>query len=257
MMKMSIMNRLRKGHGCPMAMVFLLMLSFSLVSCDKRNIHQVVKEMAEAPVDTTGFVERSMHTNPFSTVDIDCFADVTYHQTAMDGEHLIVMKAPPKVLGNLDVAVEDGDLVLSVDRRYRMPDKAVAVVEIYAPFVNSFTLDGGKCLRLGNMTLTSPLELILHGNVGAITADSMSVHELSLSLEGSGSYDLKHLVTGDLRSKTNGNGNIYITGNCHSASFSVKGNGHVDATGLVSETPIERSVSGKGYVVIESAKKKK
>lgn len=251
MMKSSVMNRLGKGRTLCVSLAFLLALSLSMTSCDNRkNIHQVVKDIAEAPVDTIGFVGRTVHTNPFSTVDIDCFADVTYHQTPVGSEHLVVLKALPKVLKNVEVSVEDGDLRVGVDRRYRMPEKAVAVVDIYAPYVSTFTLDGGKCFRLGKVAMTSPLELILHGNVGAFTADSLSAHELTMTLVGSGSFDLKHLNTGDLRVKVAGAGTVQLAGQCRSANISVKDGGYVDATQLVSETEIEHSVADRGKVVM-------
>ena len=256
MMKMSVMYNLRKGYAAMLSLSFLLLMSLSLSSCDKRNIHQVVKEMAEAPVDTVGFVSRSLHTNPFSTVDIDCFADVTYFQTPAGGDHLVVMKALPKVIGNLEVLVEDGDLVVGVDRRYRMPDKAVAVIEIYAPFVNRFVLDGGKCLRLGKMSLTSPLELSLHGNVGAFTADSLAVHELSLSLNGSGSFDMKNIETGNLRVKTDGNGYVKLAGKCRSAVFFMKDRGMINATGLKSDSCIMQNIEGRGVIQTINPSKK-
>ena len=257
MMKSSVMNQLRKGHTFSVSLAFLLALSLTMTSCDKRkNIHQVVKEIAEAPVDTIGFVERLVHTNPFATVDIDCFADVTYHQTPMGSDHRVVLKALPKVLDNVEVSVEDGDLVVGVDRRYRMPDKAVAVVDIYAPYVSTFTLDGGKCLRLGKVAMTSPLELILHGNVGAFTADSLTAHELTIVLEGSGSYDLKNLNTGDLRAKMTGAGSITLAGKCRSAYLAVKNGGHIDATKLVSENEMQHSVTGRGQVLMSKATKK-
>ena len=247
-MKMSVMYKIRKGCAAMMSLSLLLVLSISFSSCDKRNIHQVVKEMAEAHVDTVGFVTRSVHTNPFSSVDIDCFADVTYHQTSVCGEHLVVMKALPKVIGNLEVSVEDGNLVVAVDRRYRMPDKAVAVIEIYAPFVNSFVLDGGKCLRLGKMSLTSPLELSLHGNVGAFTADTLVAHELSLKLNGSGSYDLNNIETGNLRVKTQGDGYVKLAGKCQSAALSMKDGGVIDILDLKSDSCVSQNIVGRGAI---------
>lgn len=256
MMKMSVMSQLRKGHTLCVSLAFLLVMSVSLVSCDKRNIHQVVKELAEAPVDTTYFVSKSIHTNPFSTVDIDCFADVTFHQIPTDEEHFVVLKAPVKVLENLRVTVEDGDLSVNVDRRYKMPEKAVAVVEIYAPFVNSFILDGGKCLRLGKMVQTSPLEVILHGNVGAITADSLAVHEMALLLDGSGSYDLKNITTGALRAKVIGTGIMNLAGKCNNASLEVQGRGQINAVALQCATPVEFSVMERGKVLLNKKQKK-
>jgi hypothetical protein len=61
-------------------LLLFLLLTVHVTSCDNRNIHQVVKEIAEAPVDTAGLTSMTIRTNDFSSVEIDCFADVTFHQ---------------------------------------------------------------------------------------------------------------------------------------------------------------------------------
>ena len=224
-------------------------IAFSLVSCDNRNIHQVVKEMASAPVDTVGWPARTLRTNPFFAVDVDCFADVTYHQTTMADDHYVEVKAPTNVLENIGVVVEDGELRINVDRRYRMAEKDVVVVNIYAPFVNRFMLIGGKCLRLGQISMTSPLEMLVDGNVATMMADSISAHEISLMLDGSGSIDLKGMQTGDVRVKLKGNGSILLAGQCERNKMTLLGDGTIDIRSLRCDSVVQEEVVGKGMVL--------
>ncbi|EJX02232.1 hypothetical protein, secreted [gut metagenome] len=221
--------------GCCTSLLTLL----PLASCDNRNIHQVVREMAAAPVDTAYMEKRTIETNPFSTIDVDCFADVTYHQVPVGEKHRVEIHSFPKVLDNIEVKVEEGELVVAVDRRYKMPDKAVAVIDIYSPFANRFMLDGGKCFRLGKVVMTSPIELFLDGNVGTILCDSLSAHEVSLELNGTGYYHLKGISTGRIKALIRGGGRIDLEGKCGSAQFSVAGNGSINAEKLQSDSAIE------------------
>lgn len=239
------------GRWVPVAVAgsCALLLVAVFAGCDNRNIHQVVRDLAAAPVDTVGWPGRAMHTNPFSAVDIDCFADVTYHQTAVSDEHYIELKAPGNVLENLSVKVEDGELRVAVDRRYRMPEKAVAVIHVYAPFVNRFILDSGKCLRLGRVELTCPLELMLEGNVGTLMADSIVAHEVSLLLDGTGSYQLKGLRTGDIRARVLGGGLVRLEGNCRSAHLQVRSNGKIDVSALHCDSAVVEEIGPGGKVV--------
>ena len=242
---------LHLAKRCTLGVIVLgaVLAAYPLTSCDNRNIHQVVKEMANAEVDTVGWPSGVLRTNPFSSVEINCFADVTYHQTAMGDDHYVEVKAPGNVLENVDVVVEDGELQVRVDRRYRMPEKAVAVVNIYAPFVNRFTLIGGKCLRMGKVMLTSPLELLVDGNVGTLTSDSIVAHEVSMLLDGSGSFDLKGIETGDVRVKLKGNGTICLSGKCQGTKMNLLGDGVIDLQGLACDSIIKEEIQGKGRIL--------
>lgn len=202
-------------------------------ACDRRDIHQVVKEMAEAPVDTTGFTVKTVQTNNFSGVEIDCFADVTFHQTDAGTPPHVRLMAPDEVLGHVATKTADDMLLISTDRRYRMPEKAVIVIDIYAPFASKFTLNGGKCLRLGRLHLNSPLTLDVDG-VGAIVADSLAAHEVYITLDGSGSVDLRGMVTDRTDAAVNGTGNIYLAGRSRTVNVSATGGGHIDTSHLES-----------------------
>lgn len=226
---------------------FLLVIMSALVvltGCDRRDIHSVIKEMAEAPVDTAGFDSRSLHTNDFSSVEIACFSDITFHQTAPTEMPHITLSAPAEVLENVRCKVLEGELSLTLNNRYKMPDKAVLVAHIYAPFVNKFVMSGGKCLRLGKLKVASPLEVQVYG-LAAVTAEQLEAHELRLSLSGAGSLRLQGIQTGRLIAATNGNGDIILSGNCDRADLCINGDGLLDLKGLQTRQPLHLTTNGK------------
>lgn len=200
-------------------------------SCDNKNIQQVVKEIAEAPADTTGMARQVVQTNAFSDVEIDCFADVTFHQTDSGEEPYVELHALSDVLSHVNVKTTEDMLLISTDRRYRMPEKAVVVIDLYAPFISKFTLNGGKCIRLGRLRLNSPLTLEVDG-IGAITAEKLEAPEVYASIDGSGSIDLRGIETLRLSASVNGAGQIFLAGHAAEANVGINGVGSVEHGGL-------------------------
>lgn len=201
-------------------------------SCDNKKIAQVVKEISEAPVDTQGFSKKTLTTASFSAIEIECFADITFHQSPAAPAPSIVIRAPREVLPNIIAEVENSRLKLRINSRYRLPEKSVVAVDAYAPYANRFVLNGGKCLRIGRLRQSTPLHIEVNGTVGAVTADTLDVPEMSLLLDGSGSIDLKGLNVPRLRANLNGSGEIFLSGKAGHASFNVAGDGKIHAKAL-------------------------
>ena len=216
-------------------------------SCDNRNIKQVVKELSEAPVDTTGMTTVTINTNEFSAVEIDCFADVTYHQTDNGTAPSVKLRARKEVLQNMSNKVDDGELEILIDRRYRMPEKAVIVIDIYAPFVSKFSINGGKCLRLGKIDISSPLDLSIDG-VGAMTSDAINAPEITASLSGSGSVDLKGIDTNRIATSLNGAGTIALQGKSGETSVEINGAGVINISQLKTSGKVSKRINGAGLV---------
>lgn len=215
-----------------------LLIAVGLTACESRNIRQVVKDIAEAPVDTTGMLSKTIHTNSFSVVDIDCFADVTYHQTKANEAAMVRLAADNDVLENTTVSVTNSVLNISINRRYRMPEKTVLVVHIYAPFINSARLNGVKCMRLRNIILSNPLMVESFG-VGAVTADSIVAPEVTVKVQGTGSADLRNIRTGLLRAEVVGDGQARMAGFCEQAEARAEEGASIDLSGLKSKTPVK------------------
>ena len=197
----------------------------------------MVKEIAEAPADTLGMVRQVVQTNDFSVVEVDCFADVTFHQTASATAPYVVLRAHRDVLPHVGVKTLEDMVIISTDRRYRMPERAVVVIDIYAPFISKFMLNGGKCIRLGDIRLKSPLTLEIDG-VGAITANVLKAPEVDVSIDGAGSIDLKGIETERLAASINGAGQMFLAGHACEAAVGVQGTGGVDYSKLKTDKPV-------------------
>ena len=126
-------------------------------SCDRSTIHEVISRMTETPADTTGFARKDLRMSSFAAVEVDCFADVTFVQTAPGESPRLVLMAPAEVLDNVIARASEGVLRISINNRYRMPDKAVLVAKVYAPHVNRIEMNGGKCLRIGSKRVNCPV----------------------------------------------------------------------------------------------------
>lgn len=228
-------------------MLLFAALVLTTASCDNRNIRQVVKELSEAPVDTAGMTAVTIKTNDFTSVEIDCFADVTYHQTDDGTAPSVTLKARKEVLQNMSNKVDDGELEILIDRRYRMPEKAVIVIDIYAPFVSKFSINGGKCLRLGKINISSPLDLSIDG-VGSMTADTINAPEITASLNGAGSVDLKGITANRIAADLNGAGEITLSGSSGETWAEINGTGTIDLSQLKSSGRVSKKINGAGTV---------
>lgn len=228
-------------------MLLFAALVLATASCDNRNIRQVVKELSEAPVDTAGMTAVTIKTNDFTSVEIDCFADVTYHQTDDGTAPSVTLKARKEVLQNMSNKVDDGELEILIDRRYRMPEKAVIVIDIYAPFVSKFSINGGKCLRLGKINISSPLDLSIDG-VGSMTADTINAPEITASLNGAGSVDLKGITANRIAADLNGAGEITLSGSSGETRAEINGTGTIDLSQLKSSGRVSKKINGAGTV---------
>lgn len=213
------------------SVLFALVFLAALPSCQRSDIHQTIKQMTEYPVDTTGFSKKTIRTNTFSSVEIDCFADVTFHQTASGKHPYIRIMARKDVLDHVITRTTENDLLVATERRYRMPERDVILVDIYAPFISRFTLNGGKCLRLGRMKVLTPLTIESYG-IGGVVADRIEAPEIDVMLSGDGNIDLKDIATSQFSGTIHGNGRIYLDGRTASYTSTLDGNGKIDTTRL-------------------------
>lgn len=211
--------------------ILALLLTLALGACHRQDLRDVIKEVAEDPADTTGMASKNFSPNPFYTIEVDCFADVTFKQTPPGTAASIKIMADPAVLPHVKVSTTDGVLNLSTDRRYKMPEKSVIVAEIQAPFVGQFLVCGGKCLRLGHIHLNSPLTLELEG-VGALTAERIEAPEVTVSGNGTGSVDLRGINTSRLTAKADNQCYVFLSGRTKAFNHSAGKNSEIFADSL-------------------------
>ncbi|MGM9694922.1 MAG: GIN domain-containing protein [Alloprevotella sp.] len=206
----------------------LLSLCF-FSSCRHTDIKELVKQLAEQESDTTGYTKAAKHLMPFHAVVVDCFADVTYTQTS--DESRVEIMAPPQSLQYVESVVRNGRLEIGINRRHTLPREAVIVVKVFAPSVSVFTLNGGKCLRLGKVNSAVPMLINVCG-IGAVTCRELKAPSIDLEVEGAGNMDLQGIDTQQLEASINGAGNIILAGKAATRTVEVQGVGHIDTTNL-------------------------
>lgn len=204
-----------------------------LAGCQRANMNDVVKFLTEQAVDTTRFAARNVEVAPFAAVEIDCLADVYFHQTPHGTNSRVRLLAPDELLEKIRVNTTSGGGVLKikVDPHFIRTNKDVAVVHVYAPTVNHFVLNGGKCLRLGAVTMQTPVTIELNG-VGAVNADALQTPALNVTLDGAGSINLENIDTQRLRAELNGAGNMVLAGKAAEQQITLDGAGYVDTDRL-------------------------
>ncbi len=232
-----------------MRYVFLILSALVLLTgCDKRSVRQVVKDISEMPADTAGLFADTIRTSIFSAVEVDCFADVSFHQTALpssgDTGPMVRLMASSNVLKHLTVRVTDNVLRISSDRRYRLPEDAVVKADIYAPFSSSFLMNGCKCLRLGKLVQSSPLLLEIYGNIGSMTSESLNAPEIKLKIDGDGTADFRGIDTKTLRVDVNSEGPVVLKGKAETACVKYTRKGSVDTDSLKCGKMQQELVSG-------------
>lgn len=214
--------------------LFPLLLMLTLTACKGGSIREAVRSVAESPVDTTGYDTRVVPVASFTSVVVDCLADITYVQTDSAAAPHIVLQAPAAVLGLLDVQTGGaGPLCISLSRHSRLPENVVPVIKIYAPHVTCFTLNGGKILRLGRSVAQSPVTIALCG-AGLIKCDSLCAPDVVATLDGAGAIELRGLEAGSIRATLNGTGNILLDGHYRDEAVThINGLGEIDTQSLV------------------------
>lgn len=228
-------HSLRGGKPCrlltPISLI-LFVFSMNLVSCMHTSISDVVRFVAERQVDTTNYVRRTVEVGNISAVEADCFADITYCQTAVGESAKIELLAPTDVLKNIKIWVDaDNCLQISLRQSYHMPDNTVAVIRIHAPSINKFALYGGKCLRLGNIQTNSDINLSLEG-AGMVQSTHIKASRINAKLNGAGIIDLSGLNVHDIHAELNGAGNIVLSGRAVNADTHINGAGTIDTNNL-------------------------
>ena len=222
------------------------LVNLLLAACSRSNIRTVVQSLAEQPVDTVGYASQQWTLEAFSAVDVDCFADVRFQKSSAYG---LEVKAPAEVLENMVVKVtDDAELQVSLKHHFKMPEKTVAVLVVKSPCINRFCMSGGKCLRLGQLTQSTPLQVELNG-IGSVIADSLVLPQLQLKLDGAGHIAVNGIRTETLSVRVNGAGSARLTGTAGEASLQASGACHIDATELSCKAIPRITTDGASQVV--------
>ncbi len=185
----------RTGYFIIIAQVLLLTFS-----CEDENIHNKIKVIGTGPE-----VTKSLDLASFDKIENTGVADF---EIVIGGEQSVAIKAQQNIIDVMNWDVNNGCLIVGVDKFVSIEKDADIVFEITLPKITEITLTG-----VGNFNLSGADQDILNislTGVGNINAYGMKVKNCNINLTGVG--DCKVLVTDNLDVTITGVGYVYYKG---------------------------------------------
>lgn len=177
--------------------VQVLLLTFS---CEDDNIHNKIKVIGIGPV-----VSKSLDLKSFNRIENTGVADF---DIISGGEQSVVLKAQQNIIDVMTWKVENGSLIVGLDKYASIENDADIKFEITLPEITEISLTG-----VGNFNLSGADQDILNislTGVGNINSYGMKVQSCYINLTGVG--DCKVLVTDNLDVTITGVGYVYYKG---------------------------------------------
>ncbi len=180
-------------------------------------------------------------------LQIDVPGDVTFTQAAPGTAASVKVTGPKRLVDRVSVengrlVLHDGSAIIYGRHGHIGRDSDDLSVEIVAPGVRSFTLNGGADLHLKAYDQPSvALEINGSGNVDA----QGKARKVELKVSGSGEADLSELDTGDAKITLAGSGEAHVAPH-GAAQVEVAGSGDVYLTH--EPTVLTSDVAGSGEV---------
>ncbi len=173
-------------------------------------------------------VEEERIVTEFSTIDLQCSADVIIKDRILSDKNMVVVKAQANILPMIVTRVIGNKLVIDMEGCI-MNSNAIEVY-VYVNEISEVNLGGSGNIRSENA---------LRGDV------------MEINLGGSGKIDLK-LKTNVAEVSLNGSGNIKLDGNVNKALFEINGSGDIDAASLMCQK-VSVSNNGSGDVSVNAS----
>lgn len=238
-----------------MKRIFLPFAALCLTACNPGRIADKAIEQARNAIDTTEFVHRQFAPAAFHTLAFDGFGELRFVQ-GQDSTVRVDVAAHPEYIDS--IGVQSADSVLSIvlnhstshDEAGESSQKLYVFVTVTAPAPRVFELDGAGLLNLGTLVSRQPMTLTVNG-AGLIEASQIEAAGLAVELDGTGDISLPAVATGALSATLDGAGNITLGGMAASATLSVDGLGHIDASRLSVSGQTSQHVDGIGHIEVK------
>lgn len=238
-----------------MKRIFLPFAALCLTACNPGRIADKAIEQARNAIDTTEFVHRQFAPAAFHTLAFNGFGELRYKQ-GQDSTVRVDVAAHPEYIDS--IGVQSADSVLSIvlnhstshDEAGESSQKLYFFVTVTAPAPRVFELDGAGLLELGTVVSRRPMTLSVDG-AGLIEASQLETASLAVGLDGAGDVSLPAVATGALSATLDGAGNITLGGMAASATLSVDGLGHIDASRLSVSGQTSQHVDGIGHIEVK------
>lgn len=235
--------------------ILIPLAALSLAACTPSKVTDKALQYAREQVDTADYVRRQFAPAAFHTLAFNGFGELRYKQ-GQDSTVRVDVAAHPEYIDS--IGVQSADSVLSIalnhstshDEAGESSQKLYVFVTVTAPAPRAFELDGAGLLNLGTLVSRQPMTLTVNG-AGVVMASQLETASLAVGLDGAGDVSLPAVATGALSATLDGAGNITLGGMAASATLSVDGLGHIDASRLSVSGQTSQHVDGIGHIEVK------
>lgn len=238
-----------------MKRIFLPFAALCLTACTPSKVTDKALQYAREQVDTADYVRRQFAPAAFHTLAFDGFGELRFVQ-GQDSTVRVDVAAHPDYIDS--ISAQTADSVLSIvlnhstshDEAGESSQKLYVFVTVTAPAPRVFELDGAGLLNLGTLVSRQPMTLTVNG-AGVVMASQLETASLAVGLDGAGDISLPAVATGALSATIDGAGNITLGGMARTATLSVNGLGHIDASRLSVSGQTSQHVDGIGHIEVK------
>ncbi len=204
----------------------------------------------DGPQATRSFTERD-----FTGVVLATSDDV---RVVQGNSFSIVATGPERVLENLQMKVEDGNLKIGRQKNaswnlfsYAWKSKS-ATITVTLPVLNKAVVAGS-----GDMVIDTTATDQFNGSIagsGDMEIASVKAAIVDLAVAGSGNLRAQGTAASSLEASVAGSGDLQITGTAQQAELNIAGSGDIDASALT-VTDADASVAGSGNIRVRATGK--
>lgn len=235
--------------------ILIPLAALSLAACTPSKVTDKALQYAREQVDTTNYVRRQFAPAAFHTLAFDGFGELRFVQ-GQDAAVRVDVAAHPDYIDSISAQTADSVLTIALNHSTSRGDagktsqKLYFFVTVTAPAPRAFELDGAGLLNLGTLVSRQPMTLTVNG-AGVVMASQLETASLAVGLDGAGDVSLPAVATGALSATLDGAGNITLGGMAASATLSVDGLGHIDASRLSVSGQTSQHVDGIGHIEVK------
>lgn len=235
--------------------ILIPLAALSLAACTPSKVTDKALQYAREQVDTADYVRRQFASAAFHTLAFDGFGELRFVQ-GQDSTVRVDVAAHPDYIDSISAQTADSVLTIALNHSTSRGDagktsqKLYFFVTVTAPAPRAFELDGAGLLNLGTLVSRQPMTLTVNG-AGVVMASQLETASLAVGLDGAGDVSLPAVATGALSATLDGAGNITLGGMAASATLSVDGLGHIDASRLSVSGQTSQHVDGIGHIEVK------
>lgn len=235
--------------------ILIPLAALSLAACTPSKVTDKALQYTREQVDTTNYVRRQFAPAAFHTLAFDGFGELRFVQ-GQDSTVRVDVAAHPDYIDSISAQTADSVLTIALnhstshDEAGESSQKLYVFVTVTAPAPRVFELDGAGLLNLGTLVSRQPMTLTVNG-AGVVMASQLETASLAVGLDGAGDISLPAVATGALSATLDGAGNITLGGMAASATLSVDGLGHIDASRLSVSGQTSQHVDGIGHISVK------